>query len=268
MDELEAFRADARQQGASTTQVDAWLAGTRFCWQLDVTGEGPPAAQIDGWPTLPTDVSWPVDPQGQPLGFLAAIHCALLPRPAASDLALPQQGHLLFFQSHDEPWDTDGPGLPEQVLHVPALGPEQSHLPHYERVDLYPSVRFSRDTTPDPSTTRHFDQLTELARTYWPEVDQPGRDRMRIGGYGDVAHNSPEQTVMYELGTQGLLPSVDSWEDFHRAHAQVQREWLPLAQFGLLDDDYPDTNARFMIRRTDLGQGRFDRVISDAEFGG
>ncbi|GLY33935.1 DUF1963 domain-containing protein [Kineosporia sp. NBRC 101731] len=268
MDELEAFRADALQQGVSTAEVEAWLGGTRFCLQLDATGEGTPAAQIQGWPTLPTDVSWPVDAQGQPLGFLAAIHCAVLPRLDTPDLVLPRQGHLLFFQSYDELWDDNGPGLPEQVLHVRALGPEQSHLPHYERVDLYPSVRFSRDNTQDPGPSHPLDQLTELARTYWPEAEQPGSDRMRIGGYGDVAHNSPEQTVMYELVAQGLLPSIDSWDDFFRLHAQVQREWLPLAQFGSLEEDCPDTNARFMIRRTDLEQARFDRVISDAEFGG
>ncbi|MEU2700015.1 MULTISPECIES: DUF1963 domain-containing protein [Micromonospora] len=45
---------------------------------------------------------------------------------------------------------------------------------------------------------------------------------------------------------------------------RVMREWVPLAQFGVPDEEY--VNARFLIRHDDLAARRFDRVLSFCEF--
>src|SRR5689334_5234515 len=97
MDQHEAFRAAALGQGATPAEIDAWLAGTRFCVELNTEGDGPAAAQIGGSPAMPADVPWPQDPDGNDLTFLAAVDCAALPRDAGTDVHLPADGHLLFF---------------------------------------------------------------------------------------------------------------------------------------------------------------------------
>ncbi|MFG1608597.1 DUF1963 domain-containing protein [Actinoplanes sp. NPDC049265] len=264
MDHHEAFRAAALAQGTTPAELDAWLAETRFCVELNTTGDGPVAAHIGGAPTMPADVPWPQNPDGAALEFLAAVDCAALPRDAGTDVLLPAQGHLLFFLSYDD--DTEYEQDNTRILHVPAGGQERPGDDPYERVDLYPSVRFSRDDS--DGDTDPDDPLTDLARKFWREADQPGPDRMRIGGHGDVAHNSPESTVLDLLTSQGAQPTTEGWEAWNEAHDQIVRDWVPLAQFGHPNNHWDGVNARFMIRRTDLSESRFDRVISSAEFGG
>ncbi len=272
MNQIAAFRAAAAEQGATPAEIDTWLATTRICLELTTAGTGPVAGQIGGHPIMPDDQPWPKGPTGEDLPLLAAIDCAALPRDTDAGNLLPADGRLLFFMNYDEYYFDGGEGFTEQdyfrVLHVPSGGSEHRGEQSHDRVDLFVTVRLTCGDNDFRTDGDDSHPLTRLALEFWPAAGQPGPDRLRIGGHGDVAHNSPETTVVDVLAERGEVRRHENWEEFSRLHDQVMRDWIPLAQFGLPGEDDEFTNARFMIRRADLAEPRFDRVISSTEFGG
>lgn len=89
---------------------------------------------------------------------------------------------------------------------------------------------------------------------------------IRVGGYTISAQDPPEwKLVDADRKAQiNTLPfpenTVASDEEVHR----VMREWVPLAQFGLPEEEY--VNGRFLIRHEDLAAHRFDEALSFSEF--
>ncbi|MFI7205507.1 YwqG family protein [Micromonospora aurantiaca (nom. illeg.)] len=60
------------------------------------------------------------------------------------------------------------------------------------------------------------------------------------------------------------LPGQEQMVALYEEEQRVMREWVPLAQFGVPDEEY--VNARFLIRHDDLAARRFDEVLSFCEF--
>ncbi len=55
-------------------------------------------SKFGGFPNLPRNVKWPVNPQGRQLDFLAQLHCPDLPK----GFGLPEEGMLFFFYDFQE----------------------------------------------------------------------------------------------------------------------------------------------------------------------
>ncbi|BCY10777.1 DUF1963 domain-containing protein [Actinoplanes sp. L3-i22] len=270
-----AFRDAAAASGIPADEVAAWLGVARVCVQLDArAGSGPVAGRIGGLPALPPELPWPVSRDGRALPFVAAIHCAAVPRDGV-DVVVPESGTLLFFLDYERTFWAVGDGHAERdnmrVLHVPD-GAGETPVPlgddgaavvtAYPRNDLFPSVRLSvpDELDEDEDFQRrvpHWSELGALAERQWTEVSWPDRETMIIGGHGFEAQYSAESTVAAELYGES---AGDDRE------AEVLRDWRPLAQFGLPDPMHEYVNARFMIARADLAECRFDRVVSSAEF--
>lgn len=226
------------------------MAEARICVQLDASGaDGPVAAQIGGLPVLPEDVPWPVGSAGQALPFVASIDCVKVPRDGV-DVVLPESGTLLFFLDYEHVFWDEEEQENMKVLHVPSGAAERA-VPSGD--DGEPVVTAYTKTGLRPSLRRSVGEDDEDAEDGESTVDWPDRETMIVGGHSFTAHWSAESKVVDEL--QDALSEED-----------VLRDWRPLAQFGLPDPMHNYCNARFMISKEDLAAGRFDRVISSAEF--
>jgi len=104
------------------------------------------------------------------------------------------------------------------------------------------------------------------AARLWQEKRSWRHTDIRVGGYTISAQDPPEwKLVDADRKAQiNTLPfpenAVASDEEVHR----VMREWVPLAQFGLPEDEY--VNGRFLIRHEDLAAHRVDQALSFSEF--
>lgn len=260
---IDLFRAAATGQGFPAADVDSWLSAVRLSIDLTADGDGPGAGRKGGLPRLPRDLPWPTGPDGDPLPLLLTVDCAALPQ-EDPHLRLPADGHLLFFMDYDDTWmDGEHHELEQQatqVLHVPAGAALVERSEHDARAeveprDLHATVRVSLPEEMD----ERFGELTALSRKFWPAGFPDERD-VRLGGHGLVAHMDPELAV---IGHE--LPYPDGADVLQLAE-QAMREWVPLAQFDIEHPTYACTNARYIIRRTDLAAGNFSRVVSACEF--
>ncbi len=114
LSELHRFRVAARLEKLVPTNPDSpsWLGGR---------------------PRMPASIDWPRH-EGEPMGFLAQIHCGDLPKDLWGGVG-PRSGWLVFFIGRTS--STGGKlrpngTIPMRVLHIDALGPD--------RVDFHPEL--------------------------------------------------------------------------------------------------------------------------------
>lgn len=291
MNERDQFRRAAIAQGVPEDEVARFAELIRFrihAWQRE---EGVRAGRRGGRPRLPVGMPWPTCPKGFPLPFLLRLDCAALPR--VPDLALPADGTLLFFL--DQEGARDACGIENEkaysrVVYVPAgaetadgeyvlpagtaresfLAPEhemnatvQAELPDWlDRAEEWlcdTQIQLLRDMP-------HRKEMSALVEQLWPERDWWIERDVFVGGYTISAQDPPEVIMMDpERVQQGWsLPRAERMVARYEEEQRVMREWVPLAQFGVPDEEY--VNARFLIRHDDLAARRFDRVLSFCEF--
>ena len=291
MDEREQFRRAAIAQGVPEGEVARFAELIRFrihAWRREV---GVHAGRRGGRPRLPVGVPWPTCPEGSPLPFLLRLDCAALPR--VPDLALPADGTLLFFLDQEGAQDVCGIENEKayaRVVYVPAgaetvdgvdvlpagtdlgrfLAPEhemyaglQAELPDWlDRSEEWlcdTQIKLLRDLP-------HRKEMGALLEQLWPERDGWIQHDVFVGGYTISAQDPPEtfMTDRERMQQASSLPRAERLVAQYEEEQRVVREWVPLAQFGVPDEEY--VNARFLIRHDDLAAGRFDGVLSFCEF--
>lgn len=266
MDDLLSFRAEAIEAGIPVDQIDIWTELVRFCVVLMGT-DGPPAGYLGGRPLLPADTTWPDD-----LDFIAGIDCAALPR-EGTDITLPADGHLLFFLENDLLEMKNA----HRVLHVPAgtvvsERPAPAGVPEYPRTDLVAHLAFSTPDFDFGTPDEDFDweervprgeDLNGLAQRYWRINGWPS-GTIVVGGYGVSSTSAPEALAAY-IG-RGAPDRAEPDEE--ALNIQAFHDWVPLAQMSHPNPtkQHEFYTPRYMIKRTDLAAGRFDKVVAVADF--
>ncbi|MBQ1043672.1 DUF1963 domain-containing protein [Micromonospora sp. C32] len=291
MNERDQFRRAAIGQGVPEDEVARFAELIRFqihAWQRE---EGVHVGRRGGRPRLPVGTPWPTCSAGFPLPFLLRLDCAALPR--VPGLALPADGTLLFFLDPESAMDACGIEAEQEyarVVYVPAgaettegecvapagtdaelsLAPEhemyaavQAELPDWlDRSENWLSatqIQLLRDMP-------HLKQMSALLEQLWPERNWWLPEDVFIGGYTISAQDPPEVIMVDpERERQARsLPRAEQMVALYEERQRVMREWVPLAQFGVPDEEF--VNARFLIRHDDLAAGRFDRALSFCEF--
>ncbi|MEV5632436.1 YwqG family protein [Micromonospora tulbaghiae] len=291
MNERDQFRRAAIEQGVPEDEVARFAELIRFQIHACRRAEGVHAGRRGGRPRLPVGMPWPTCSAGFPLPFLLRLDCAALPR--VPDLALPADGTLLFFLDQESALDACGIEAEQEfarVVYVPAgaetvdgeyvvpadtemepfLAPEhemyaglQAELPDWlDRSETWLSateIQLLRDMP-------HLKEMSALVERLWPERNGWLAEDVFIGGYTVSAQDPPEVIMMdAERRRQARsLPRAEQMVALYEERQRVMREWVPLAQFGVPDEEF--VNARFLIRHEDLAARRFDRALSFCEF--
>jgi uncharacterized protein YwqG len=287
MDYHHEFRQAATELGVPEDESARFADLIRFRIRAGEQPDGIRAGQFGGLPHLPAGMSWPSVSPGAPLAFMASLDCAALPRIAG--FALPEAGSLLFFLAPTAAVEScsiaDEQKL-ARVVHVPAdaetvaaeapvdefddeplFGPEhdlfarvEANLPDWLDGAEDGRSDFQKHLTRDMP---HCAELIALVQRLWPgEKTWIGEDFL-IGGYSISAQNSPE-TQLAEDDETGLPPGPERLYRWAQAEHRVMREWVPLAQFSVPNEEY--IKGRFLIRHEDLAAGRFDKALSFCEF--
>ncbi|MEV4642013.1 DUF1963 domain-containing protein [Actinoplanes sp. NPDC049548] len=259
---------------------------------------GPVGGWLGGAPVLPPGKAWPAV-TGHPdrlLPLLATVDCAAVPT-GWLDFPWPETGLLQFFMDYG--WfDLRDGGVEEeatQVVHLPqgtAAGAARTDGPVHPRHDLHVSLRLDmggyrpglsedeeewdfldEDLQDFLQENPHASALVELTTRRW-EADPGDQDTdvdVVVGGFAVSAHSEPESALASE-------ESARTGESFAEAEDRILREWVPLAQFGVLTgaeaEGYADRSdqrmdfARFMISRRDIAARRFESARSFSEFTG
>lgn len=203
----------------------------RPCAQLGPNIDGPVVGQWGGSPTLPVDMPHP------PFPFVASIDCAALP-PAATDLPLPPDGHLLLFADAEEAQEDENAGM---VVYVPAGTAVAERAGDYQlpvqslrvRVDLS-CPNPGRDTPEHP-------RGNDLSNAWWNTATGTEPDQLQVGGYQQVFNH-----------------------DFVAYNKQVLGgdDWVLLAMAdGSYDPNSGESDrVNWAIRRGDLAVLKFDGV--------
>ncbi|WP_435151330.1 DUF1963 domain-containing protein [Micromonospora aurantiaca (nom. illeg.)] len=291
MNERDQFRRAAIEQGVPEDEVARFAELIRFQVHAGQRAGGVHAGRRGGRPRLPVGMPWPTCSEGFPLPFLLRLDCAALPR--VPDLALPADGTLLFFLDQESARDACGIEAEQEfarVVYVPAgaetadgeyvvpadtdmepfLAPEhelyaglQAELPDWlDRSEEWLSatqIQLLRDMP-------HRKEMSALVEQLWPERNWHLPDDVFIGGYTISAQDPPEVRMRDRDRERqaGSLTREERMVIQYEEQQRVMREWVPLAQFGVPDEEY--VNARFLIRHDDLAARRFDRVLSFCEF--
>ncbi|MGC4808118.1 DUF1963 domain-containing protein [Micromonospora sp. DT233] len=283
------FRAFARRHGVSDDAI------TRILWSVqpgvevglcDPEGIGPESQVIGycgGLPRLPADTPWPMGDT-----FIAALDLAAIP-PQPMDLALPRQGHLLFF---GDPYPEHD--CPAEVIHVPAgtptaerPAPVDEEWPSVE-AEVLPRQVITLDRvnrwdilgwTPEPDNDDVDDDEKEwLARLmaaieeYGARVGEVPTVQRRTWGLRGEALNPNPYAADYRAGflRRGeeavtiLRAEPERFDELHgqalEAAALGDGVWLNLLEFHQDEISPGDGEMGWIIRRDDLHAGRFDRV--------
>ncbi|MEV8434884.1 YwqG family protein (plasmid) [Streptomyces sp. HUAS 31] len=256
---------------------DRWLSLLRPSIGLDLgDGDGPVVGHLGGLPELPKDTPWPVWRE-RPLGLMASVDCALLPREEL-DIPLPEDGTLLFFryESEEDPGDFINfyvgcddfePGAGTAVLYVPASVPTRRRpAPVGREVIKREPLRLNRVmlTMPDDGDihlrdahvdvhlhgqagAKAFDDVRDLVHGLY------GGRFMQIGGYAEWAQCGEEDVMARRL----LGPEA--------TEEAVRREERDLVLLACFEDDAAANALYWLIRREDLAARRFDKVVAVAQ---
>ncbi|MFE9244932.1 DUF1963 domain-containing protein [Nocardiopsis sp. NPDC006938] len=239
------YRDAARAKGVPEHAIDLALSLALPQAELspDHADTGVPVGRYGGLPALPEGVEW-----DSGLDLVATVDCAALPADAC-DLALPRDGHLLFFASRTDP---DGFALLDDsrsVIHVPAGTPtterpvpdDEEHFPALESRPLYartfPCLPDTADDAvlPHPEVRRLFDEYRLQDHDQrLPQWD----DTLHLGGY---AYSPQDPPIM------GSSPEDE------------KGGWALLAQAQLDMPDDPGFTACvfWIIQRDELAAGNF-----------
>ncbi|MFI0242602.1 DUF1963 domain-containing protein [Streptomyces sp. NPDC016845] len=256
---LSRFRAKAAEAGVSSRNVELLISSFLPAVYPQIGGDGPVVVHLGGDnPMLPVGAGKPSEP------FLCSIDCAQIP-PNSTGLPLPADGHLLLFGDAEKLGQGPGPGY---VVYVPA-GTPTTEVPapepvrgSYEERD-YRSVRVGPswpssgpDGFADPSddesemTVEDYELMDQLS-DIWGEAggNYFGSD-LYLGGHADFWNDDPvELANEYEYGGGN--------------------DWCLLANW-YCDDvvALPLPRMHWLIRRQDLADLRFDRVMISVDMHG
>ncbi|WP_433260802.1 hypothetical protein ACQPZF_25110 [Actinosynnema sp. CS-041913] len=267
---LNLFRVEALRRDIPDADVERWLGIARPCARLTSDGDGPVVGRFGGPVLLPADAPDPWFP------LVASIDCAALPGDA-TDLPLPDDGHLLLFAF---PELSDGPESAGEVVYVPAGTPVEERdrnpyfygeVPGYQEIcEAYPQgeLRLAVDVSlpyhgaveipehpymePLPGHP-HSEQLRDV----W--LDTCGDSgALQIGGYGweESLEFDPVATAAWFAGEaerNGSRP-VDT--------TGAAGDWVLLADWYTDIQDVAGATVHWAIRLDDLAARRFDRAHS------
>ena len=248
--------------------------------RLSHAGEGDPVVGHLGGPArLPVGMPWPVL-GGWPLMLIAALDCAALAAHEV-DLALPDNGSLLFFLPHPEGDEIASP----PVIYVPeGTATADQYVPeplrdHWVGERGYPFVPLTGRTVAtaprsySPALGVDLESIQALSDLLWHQsyggtsVDEvigrylgDGPDH-QVGGHSDAFQHPLEISAAYAARRSPMGSNL--YED--PTFLAEAREWVTLLQ---LDED---TDARmgwgdggiamWAIRRDDLARQHFDAVF-------
>lgn len=234
--------------------IDEWRALWRDSIGLRrADGGSPVVASVAGKPSLPADIEWPRDGDGNPKQYLMAYDLAALPR---IGIDLPDCGALLFFidAEYEDPTvlffeDTAG-------CH-PRDPRENDDWPPCERIDLAAVVEPTWPGEDHPylsgRPSGHFKAIRK-AISEFDYPDTPGQGDHRIGGY-------------YAVSAQGEFPCAPTSE-VPDLPSTLDAEAFALPILLARMDYDPDAGmpwgdcgtSEWTITREDLASRRFDRV--------
>ncbi|MEU4424206.1 YwqG family protein [Actinoplanes sp. NPDC024001] len=283
MDFHDRFRHAASGEGFPEEEVAAFASVLRFRIVAGEHEAGPRAGRLGGLPQLPADIAWPSDTNGSPLPYRFFLDCAALP--TIPGIALPATGSLLFFLDAESAMDACSPAGEKEfarVIYVPAgtetatrdaadqqTAPEQdlfatiqAHLPDWiAKPEQYLHGLKQQMAFAMP----HRREMRALALRLWPEQPWAHTD-VQVGGYSISAQNPPEWVLADADRKKQIsaLPYPENTVASDKEEFRVMREWVPLAQFGVPEEEY--VNGRFLIRHEDLAARRFDEALSFSEF--
>ncbi|GGS74762.1 DUF1963 domain-containing protein [Streptomyces griseoviridis] len=245
-DRVGRFRAGAAARGLPAAEVEAWIRATVPGVYFTDGGDGPPVVTTGGHPALPEDAPDPEHP------LVVSVDCGLLP-PGGAGFPLPRDGRLLFFADPDLGFRGRLGGA---VRHVPAGTPvaerrvETAYGPFAARelrrmwhhlagpdAETWAEARWE-----DPDDERY--ELAEELESAWTEAGGSWPVwSFALGGHPVVLHDDP------------LLVARDDDPE----HAG---DWVPLATWRCPREaeSLDGGVVTWLIRRTDLTAGRFERV--------
>jgi hypothetical protein len=242
MEELRTYREAARNRGVPEPVIDWWLKLARRQAGLHKHGGGPVVGHFGGNPSLPADVEWPVDHhcgKDEPIPFVASIDCGALP-PGALDIAVPEDGCLLFFTDYDDFNAGDS-----RVIYV-AEG-----TPTAERAALYPEDTYGRFPL-------HYVPHWKLPEDEAVPLSSFAPDSLfhqhHLGGLGW------EVGCRLDTGEMTLGGYVTKVQDDPRR----DESWVLLAETSVGEDTFGEPRGfaiiHWIIPQEDLAEKRFDRV--------
>lgn len=244
MDEREAYREAARERAVPESVIDWWLQLARPLAGLHRHGTGPVVGQFGGDPLLPADAEWPVGPShfgGRPIPFIASIDCAALP-PGGLDIAVPEDGCLLFFAENDFFGESRvifvPEGTPTSARPAPVIGENTAET--YDRFALHHAPHWNLPEDSDLSVmSLGPDSLYEkhdLGELWWNLGYTVDSGEMTLGGYYTKLQDDP----------------------------RPDEGWVLLAETSVNEDTLGDESSPgiiyWVIRREDLAAKRFDQT--------
>ncbi|MFJ9860490.1 DUF1963 domain-containing protein [Streptomyces albogriseolus] len=271
-DVLREFRERALTEGIPPDDIARWTDLARPCAFLDTKGDGPVVGRLGGPLMLPADAP---DPWCK---LAATVDLAALPA-GATDLDLPDDGHLLLFADPDP--DRIGEGNLGTALHIPAgtpveerpadLDPEWRNYP-YEKDFPEGLLRLTTDVslpyfTSVPASGALLGREPHPEHPYASELievwtEMPGEGvglGLQLGGYAEDEYGDEDPSVAAgreaaRAVARGELPPPDT---------DVRPEdWVCLAQWIHGLDGLEMALYSWSISRQDLAAGRFDRVYA------
>ncbi|MCP2250637.1 hypothetical protein [Lentzea aerocolonigenes] len=262
---LTPFRDEALAQDIPAADVDRWLALARPCATLTRGGDGPVVGEFGGPLLLPADAPDPEHP------YVGWVDLAALP-PGVTDLPLPGDGRLLFFAFPQVDDDSMG-----SVVHVPAgaaveerdkLAWDEGGWDEYEElVEAFPQgpLRLKADVSlpchgslplPDGRPLPGHPRSEDLA-SLWEDAreDIAPLGELQIGGYADeeAIESDPVVRAVSDAVRAG---TANGWEVSSDA-----ADWVLLADWQVDVDDYEGATVHWVMQRSDLAAGRFERAF-------
>jgi hypothetical protein len=245
MDELQVYREAAREHGIPESVIDWWLQLARPLAGLHRHGDGPVVGQFGGDPLLPADVEWPVHSSADfdsPIPFIASIDCGALP-PGALDIAVPEDGCLLFFAENDFFGESRVIYVPEGTATFERTAPPGygGHATDsYRRFPLHHAPHWSLPESEDISVAGFGpDSLFrqhDLGTLWWNLGGVPDAGEMTLGGHYTKLQGDPRE----------------------------DESWVLLAETTVDEDTLEDGEGPgiiyWVIRRADLAVKQFDRT--------
>ena len=243
VDELQAYREAARGRGVPESVIDWWLRLARPLVGLHKRGDGPVVGQFGGNPSLPDGAEWPADRSrgyDAPIPFIASVDCGALP-PGTLDIAVPEDGWLLFFAENEYFGES-------RVLYVPAGTPtaERTHgsggsaAVTYDRFPLHYARHWNLPESSDISVESLGDDSPyhqyELGKLWWQLGSGLNSGEMTLGGHYTQIQDDP----------------------------RGDESWVLLAETSVNEDTLGDEGEAaiiyWVIRRDDLVARRFDQT--------
>jgi uncharacterized protein YwqG len=233
-----------RTYGVSKGGVRTLMEHVRDGVVLFERGDDTRRSRIGGPAQLPPGVDWPLDPDGEPLTFIATIDFDEHPKLAP----LPDHGVLLVFWSDRYfEWERKDFGAATRVFWVPKrIAPIDAPTP--TGVEEYDAVPLTGVLMPVLGT--------------WQEIKLRSRD---YDALNDAYEDELEELYDHQL----LGASRDHQGPVFDDVELPGKGWMLLAQIeATYDLSFGDLGALFLvIREVDLDARRFDRVIGIRQTG-